>query len=85
MEYRERKKRTDRQFTISLKSDSGNTVAFVNLTEQFVKAVLNKPISEVSLEEISSIGKEGFERYLTSLTICVEEVKSNEPIDVDKF
>ena len=85
MGYTERKKKTDRQFTISLKSEAGNTVAFVNLTEQFVKAVLNKPISEVSLEEISAIGKDGFAQYLASLTTCIEEVKSNEPIDVTKF
>ncbi len=72
-------------YKISLKSPNGNTVAFVNLTSQFLKAVVGKTKQEVSVEDINSINNGDLVAYLASLTVAVESVEPQEVISAEEY
>lgn len=80
-----RKQKSTRQFKVSLKSANGNTVAFINFTEQFTKAVLGKTLSDVTLQEILGINNGEATKYLDSLEIVFEDIKDEDPIDASVY
>jgi hypothetical protein len=67
---------------IALKSDNGNTVGYINLTNSFTKAVLGKSANNVTFEEVTSINNGDFLSYLHGLTICIStSAKENVPLE----
>ena len=71
-------------YKISLKAKSGNTVAFINFSENFLRAVLNKSPKHVTMQDIQSINKGNVVDYLNSLEISVEEVNTT-AIDATEY
>lgn len=77
---------TSTSYRISLKSKSGNTVAFINLTDQFLKAVLGKSKANVTLDEVNSINSGDLAGYLSTLEIDIANVQDNQQItEASKF
>lgn len=74
-----------KQYKVSLKSATGNTVAFINFTDQFVKAVTGKSSNQATLEDILAINKGKVIDYITSLTIEIEAVLPDEVVDASAY
>ena len=69
-------------FKISLKSTSGNTVAFINLSDQFLRAVTGKGKKSVTFEDVSAINKGNVIAYLRGLDMSIEQLEEPAVVDV---
>ena len=72
-------------YKISIKSAKGNTVAFINLTEQFIKSTTGKTKKTVTYEDISKINKGDLFAYLFEQTFMLEIVEPTEQIEAKDF
>lgn len=78
-----KKKQTD--YKISIKSDNGNTIAFVNLTDQFIKAVTGKTKKDVTFDDISKISNGQLMEFLLKNAFVLEPVEPEETITAEEF
>ena len=78
------KAKSTKSYKISLVTQKGNTVGFINLSQQFVKAVIGKQEEYVTLEDIVGINGDGI-LYFKSLDILIEEVEHNKPISASEY
>jgi len=77
----------EKLYTISLKSKTGNTVGFINLSQQFLRAVIHKDSDNVTVADLESIklkGVSSFEEFLSSLTIEITE-PTHEVVSAEEF
>jgi hypothetical protein len=78
------KAKATKSYKISLVTSNGNTVGFINLTQQFIKAVIGKQEEYVTLEDIIDINGDGT-LYFKSLDILIEEVEHSKPISASEY
>jgi hypothetical protein len=74
-----------KSYSISIKSKNGNTVGFINLSSQFLRAVLGINPDDVRAEDILTINNDDFASYIKSLDIEVTSVEAGLPIDATDF
>lgn len=80
------KHNTHKQYSISLKSPNGNTVGFINLSSQFLKAVIGKQEETITASDILSINHEDFQGYIESLVVEVSEtIGAQTPIKAEDY
>lgn len=79
MSFTPNHKKSDKQFSISLKSQSGNTIGFINLTSQFLRAMSDKQVENITVGDILALNNGDFEDYILSAEVHVEEVAGNGP------
>lgn len=78
--------KADKQYSISIKSPSGNTVGFINLSSQFIKAVIGKREDLVTIEDILKINNGNFEEYIKKMSIEVTGIELNKkPIPIEEY
>ena len=75
----------EKQYSIRLTSNTGNTVGFINLSSQFVKAVLQKDDLNVTVEDVQSINYNDFQTYIQNLNVSVEPRHPDEPTAVEDY
>ena len=63
-----------KQYSIALKSRTGNTVGFINLSSQFIKAVIGKQEELVTVADIEAINNGDFQRFIDSLEVEVNGI-----------
>lgn len=78
------KAKSTKSYKISLVTPKGNTVGFINLTQQFIKAVIGKQEEYVTLEDIIGINGNGV-LYFKSLDILIEEVEHHKPLSASEY
>jgi len=75
-----------RQYNISLKSSNGNTVGFINLSGQFLRAVVGKREDMITVADIENINDGDLQSYLSNLTIEVSGIElDKEPIKISEY
>ena len=79
------KKKNEREYKISLVSANSNTVAYINLTSQFLKAVTGKSESDVTFEDIDSINKGDLIGFIQGLDIKLEQILPQSVQDAKDF
>ena len=77
--------KSTKQYKVSLKSANGNTVAFLNFTDQFTKAVIGKSSHDITIDDINGINKGDVVTYLKALIIEVEAIKADEVVDASDY
>ena len=85
MSFKQHNHSKEKQYTIRLTSNNGNTVGFVNLSQQFVKAVLRKDEYEVTANDVLSINYGDFATYLSNLDVVVEDRKPDTAIAIEDY
>ena len=85
MAFQPHKDNSKSGYKISIKSENGNTIAFVNLTEAFLKAVTGKTKKTVTVDDIQSINNGHFMTYLMKQTFMLEEVTPTEIVEAKDF
>lgn len=79
-------KQSHKAYSITLKAPSGNTVGYINLTSQFLKAVTGKQAEMVTVADIEGINDGRFQAYLDILTVEVSEVvPTGKPISASEY
>jgi len=66
--------KSGKQYTISIKSANGNTIGFINLSNQFVSKVFGKTQGELTAEDVLSVNGD-FQEFIRQATIEVEAVE----------
>ena len=79
------KQQQEKQYVIRILSTNGNTVAFINLSNQFTKALLGKPAQEATFEEVASIDSGHFVEYLKGLEISLEKTQDKDNMSLEEF
>jgi len=69
-----------KQYSIALKTANDNTVGFINLTSQFLKAVTGKQAEYITTADIEAINKGDLKAYIATLDIVISSVETTEPI-----
>ena len=69
--------KASKQYSIQFKSKNGNIVGFLNLTNQFVKAVVGKSEETTTVADVLNIDG-NFEDYIKSLVIEVVPTEHHE-------
>ena len=79
------KSKSHKLYSIALKSPNGNTVGFINLSSQFIRAVIGKQEEHITVADIHEKFPNGIEDYIATLSVELTEVASPEPISAEDF
>ena len=83
MSFKETK--AHKQYSIALKTPSGNTVGYINLNNQFVKAVMRTTPEAVTAKAVEEMYAGGFQAYLDTLTVEVSAVEAEPTVDIGSY
>jgi len=73
----------EKDYKISMKAKSGNTVAFINLRQQFCKKITGT--TTPTFEQVSKINKNDLVSYLVGLDITLEQLVDEPTQDASDF
>jgi len=73
-----------KQYNIAIKSANGNTIGYINLSNEFTKMVFAKRQGEVTVEDVLGVNDD-FEAFIKSATIEVTASKPVEAMDPSDF
>ena len=80
------KKHAEKQdFKISFKSANGNTIAFVNLSEHFIKAMTGKTKKTVTLEDVMAINDNDLLGFIMKAELVIESIAEETTISASEF
>jgi len=68
-------------YSISLKSPTGNTVGFINLTPAFLRAVTGKQAEHCTVADVHSINNGKLMEYLNKMTLEISAPNSIQKLD----
>lgn len=74
-----------KEYKVSLVSAKGNTVAYINLTTEFLKAVTGKSQRDITFEDIQAINKGDLAGFIQGLNIKLEQILPTSVQDAKDF
>ena len=78
--------KSEKQYSISIKSPNGNTVGFINLSSQFIRSVIGKREEMITVADIEKINNGNFEEYLKKMHIEITGIQQDkEPIPAEEY